>query len=88
MEKRIKKDYPTVTKINDNQRIEIVKDIFSLITSKYDILNRSLSLGQDLIWRNKGVKHIRFFKSYKLLDIATGTGNLNKRTTASGLLIM
>ena len=76
MNKRIKKDYPPVIKMNDNQRIEIVKDIFSSITSKYDFLNRFLSLKQDLNWRNKAVKQMRFFKSYKLLDIATGTGDL------------
>ena len=76
MNKRIKKDYPPVIEMNDNQRIEIVKDIFSSITSKYDFLNRFLSLRQDLNWRNKAVKYMRFFKSYKLLDIATGTGDL------------
>jgi len=76
MKKRIKKDYPPVTDMNDNQRIEIVKDIFSSITNKYDFLNRFLSLRQDLSWRYKAVKQMRFFKSYKLLDIATGTGDL------------
>lgn len=76
MKERIKKDYPSVIDMNDNQRIEIVKDIFSSITSKYDFLNRFLSLRQDLSWRYKAVKQMRFFKSYKLLDIATGTGDL------------
>ena len=76
MNKRIKKDYPPVIKMHDNQRIEIVKDIFSSITSKYDFLNRFLSLRQDLNWRYRAVKQMRFFKSYKLLDIATGTGDL------------
>ena len=76
MNTRAKKDYPPVIKMNNNQRVEIVKDIFSSITSKYDFLNRFLSLRQDLNWRNKAVKQMRFFKSYKLLDIATGTGDL------------
>ena len=62
MNKRIKKDYPSVIKMNDNQRIEIVKDIFSSITNKYDFLNRFLSLRQDLNWRYKAVKKMRFFQ--------------------------
>ena len=62
MKERIKKDYPSVIKMNDNQRIEIVKDIFSSITSKYDFLNRFLSLRQDLNWRYKAVKKMRFFQ--------------------------
>ena len=70
------KDYPPVSQMNQNQRVEIVKDIFSSITNKYDFLNRFLSLRQDLVWRKKTVKKMQFFKSYKFLDMATGTGDL------------
>ena len=76
MNKKIIKDYPRVSQMNQNQRIEIVKDIFSSVTSKYDFLNRFLSLRQDLAWRKTTVKQMRFFKSYKFLDMATGTGDL------------
>ena len=36
-------DYPPVNQMNQDQRIEIVKDIFSTVTNKYDFLNRFLS---------------------------------------------
>ena len=70
------KNYPPVNQMTQTQKIRIVKDIFSSITDKYDFLNRFLSLRQDIAWRNKTVKEMRFFKSYKLLDMATGTGDL------------
>ena len=70
------KNYPPVNQMNQTQKIRIVKDIFSSITDKYDFLNRLLSLRQDIAWRNKAVKEMRFFKSYKFLDMATGTGDL------------
>ena len=70
------KDYPPVSQMNQSQRVEIVKDIFSSITNKYDFLNRFLSLRQDLVWRKKTIRQMQFFKSYKLLDMATGTGDL------------
>jgi len=76
MRKNDIKSYPPVSEMNKNQRIEIVKDIFSSITNKYDFLNRFLSLRQDIIWRKKTVVQMRFFKSYKFLDLATGTGDL------------
>ena len=76
MKERIKKDYPPVNKMNQDQRIEIVKDIFSTVTNKYDFLNRFLSLRQDITWRRKTVQEMRFFKSFKFLDMATGTGDL------------
>ena len=70
------KNYPPVNQMNQTQKIRIVKDIFSSITDRYDFLNRFLSLRQDIAWRNKTVKEMRFFKSYKFLDMATGTGDL------------
>ena len=66
MKERIKKDYPPVNQMNQDQRIEIVKDIFSTVTNKYDFLNRFLSLRQDIKWRRKTVQEMRFFKSFKL----------------------
>ena len=70
------KNYPPVNQMNQLQKVRIVKDIFSSITNKYDFLNRFLSLRQDIVWRNKTIKEMRFFNSYKLLDMATGTGDL------------
>ena len=56
------KDYPPVNQMNQDQRIEIVKDIFSTVTNKYDFLNRFLSLRQDITWRRKTVQEMRFFQ--------------------------
>ena len=75
MLKRYKK-LSSVGEMNKYQRIEIVKDIFSSITNKYDFLNRFLSLRQDIGWRKKAVSQMKFFKSYKFLDLAAGTGDL------------
>ena len=76
MNKRMERNYPPVNLMNQEQKVGIVKDIFSSITNRYDFLNRFLSLRQDIAWRNKTVKEMRFFKSYKFLDMATGTGDL------------
>ena len=76
MNKRMNKNYPPVNMMSQKQKVRIVKDIFSSITNRYDFLNRFLSLRQDIAWRNKTVKEMQFFKSYKFLDMATGTGDL------------
>ena len=76
MNKTSTNNYPSVNQMNQAQKVEIVMDIFSSITNKYDFLNRFLSLRQDLFWRKKTVEKMRFFKSFKFLDIATGTGDL------------
>ena len=48
--------YPQVKTITDAERINMVKEIFSTITGKYDFLNRFLSLRRDVAWRNFAAK--------------------------------
>jgi len=55
---------------------EQVAKMFDTISKEYDGLNRVISFGIDIKWRKKVVEIIG--KSYpdKILDIATGTGDL------------
>ncbi|HDY75338.1 MAG TPA: bifunctional demethylmenaquinone methyltransferase/2-methoxy-6-polyprenyl-1,4-benzoquinol methylase UbiE [Candidatus Marinimicrobia bacterium] len=69
-------DYPPVQEMTDDQRIEIVKDIFASVTDKYDFLNKFLSGRRDVAWRERTVKEMNFFNTYRFLDVATGTGDL------------
>jgi demethylmenaquinone methyltransferase/2-methoxy-6-polyprenyl-1,4-benzoquinol methylase len=70
------KEYPSVKEMNDEQRIGIVKDIFASVTDKYDFLNRFLSGRRDVAWRKRTVSEMDFIKTYRFLDVATGTGDL------------
>ena len=76
MEKPIGKKYRRVTEATDGERIEMVKEIFATITGKYDFLNHFLSLRRDIAWRRFSVKKMRFFNTYRMLDVATGTADL------------
>jgi len=71
-----KKEYPSVHDMSDDQRIGIVKDIFASVTDKYDFLNRFLSGWRDVAWRKRTVQEMNFFNTNRLLDVATGTGDL------------
>tara|TARA_Y100000994_G_scaffold248805_1_gene257708 strand:- start:3906 stop:4616 length:711 start_codon:yes stop_codon:yes gene_type:complete len=55
---------------------EFVKYIFNDISTTYDFLNHFLSLGVDIIWRKKFIKSLGFTKDDKVLDVATGTGDV------------
>jgi demethylmenaquinone methyltransferase / 2-methoxy-6-polyprenyl-1,4-benzoquinol methylase len=53
-----------------------VSRMFNNIARYYDFLNHFLSLGIDISWRKKAVKHLQD-KSYPIiLDIATGTADV------------
>lgn len=56
--------------------MRLVRDIFSAITARYDFLNHLLSLRRDVAWRRKAASSMRFFKTNRLLDCATGTCDL------------
>lgn len=76
MEKHESRRYPSVKAASNEDRINMVKDIFATITGKYDFLNHLLSLRRDVAWRRRAVGAMRFFRTRRLLDVATGTGDL------------
>ena len=77
MQKSKNNKYPSVKKVSDEERIGMVKEIFSTITGKYDFLNHFLSLRRDVAWRKFAVRKMVFTRTKKFLDIACGTGDLS-----------
>lgn len=75
MEEKEKK-YPSIRKISQEEHIEIVREIFSTITDRYDFLNHFLSLRRDIAWRKFAAKKMEFNKTGRLLDVACGTCDL------------
>jgi demethylmenaquinone methyltransferase/2-methoxy-6-polyprenyl-1,4-benzoquinol methylase len=55
---------------------ERIREMFDTIAPRYDFLNRLLSLGIDQHWRRFAVRQIRYTPSGKILDVATGTGDV------------
>lgn len=55
---------------------EQVTQMFDKVSSNYDFLNRVLTFGIDVSWRKKVVQLVADQKAKKILDIATGTGDL------------
>jgi demethylmenaquinone methyltransferase/2-methoxy-6-polyprenyl-1,4-benzoquinol methylase len=55
---------------------EYVRSLFDGIAPRYDFLNHFLSSGIDVFWRRKAVGFLRDHHPQKILDIATGTGDL------------
>ena len=55
---------------------EFVKAAFSAIAPRYVATNHVLSMGVDLLWRQRVVQLVSEWKPENLLDLATGTGDL------------
>ena len=63
-------------KDSDASKKAQVTQMFDTISNEYDGLNRVISFGIDVKWRNKVVKLIAEKQPENILDIATGTGDL------------
>jgi demethylmenaquinone methyltransferase/2-methoxy-6-polyprenyl-1,4-benzoquinol methylase len=50
--------------------------MFDAIAERYDLLNRIISLGIDQGWRRRTVAALRLQPGARVLDLATGTGDL------------
>jgi demethylmenaquinone methyltransferase/2-methoxy-6-polyprenyl-1,4-benzoquinol methylase len=71
----MRKDVPTTS---DASRLAepSVGRMFDRIAPTYDLLNHLLSLGRDSSWRRKTVRQLHASPDLKVLDLATGTGDM------------
>ena len=51
-----------------------IKEMFSSIAHRYDLLNCMLSMGMDKYWRRVAVDQIKLMPGEKYIDVAAGTG--------------
>lgn len=73
--------------IMENKK-ERVEAMFDAIAPRYDFLNHLLSLGIDRGWRSKLVKMLGREKPQRVLDVATGTGDLAMMIRQAGVPIV
>lgn len=66
---------PLSTRSTD-EKAKAVQQMFSEIAPRYDLLNRVLSAGIDQGWRRAAVKAALQHNPRRILDLATGTGDL------------
>lgn len=74
------------SKLNKKAQVE---QMFDNISGNYDGLNRVISFGVDVKWRKKVIDLVESTKPRKVLDIATGTGDLAislAKTSASEII--
>ena len=53
-----------------------VRAMFSAIAGRYDFANHFLSLGLDFLWRRRAARIVRAWRPARILDLATGSGDL------------
>ena len=61
---------------NEGEKAEQIEEMFDNIAPEYDRFNYLASMNIDRIWRKRAISALKPFAPRKVLDIATGTGDL------------
>lgn len=61
---------------DERSKHEQVQEMFDSIAPAYDFMNRAMTMGIDKLWRRRAVRMIESTWPGRLLDVATGTGDL------------
>jgi demethylmenaquinone methyltransferase / 2-methoxy-6-polyprenyl-1,4-benzoquinol methylase len=59
-----------------SEKRSYVRRMFGAIAPRYDLMNRLMTLGRDQVWRRTVVRLCALPPGGRLLDVATGTGDI------------
>jgi demethylmenaquinone methyltransferase/2-methoxy-6-polyprenyl-1,4-benzoquinol methylase len=59
-----------------DKRSSEIRRMFGRIAPRYDLLNRVLSLGQDVRWRRRIARRVELARPDRVLDVCSGTGDV------------
>ena len=62
--------------IDEEQKADKVHEVFDSVAPKYDLMNDLLSFGTHRLWKRRCIREARVERGMKVLDIASGTGDL------------
>jgi demethylmenaquinone methyltransferase / 2-methoxy-6-polyprenyl-1,4-benzoquinol methylase len=76
MQESLPHDHIIPYKDSKKSKKEQVTEMFNLIATRYDVMNRFLSAGTDLRWRKKAIRELKKENPQLILDVATGTADM------------
>ena len=62
--------------VKETDKEEKVREVFDSVAPKYDLMNDVLSFGMHRLWKHHTIAKAGVQKGWKVLDIASGTGDL------------
>jgi len=63
-------------KVNASEKEGLVRNVFNSVNNNYDIMNDLMSFGTHRIWKNIMVEWLAPRPSWKIIDVAGGTGDI------------
>ena len=67
-----------------DEKVRAVRAMFDTIAPRYDLVNRVMTFRMDVGWRRRTVRSLRLGPGSRVLDLASGTGDLCRDLAAAG----
>jgi demethylmenaquinone methyltransferase/2-methoxy-6-polyprenyl-1,4-benzoquinol methylase len=68
-----------MTHLTGDERAAYIRNLFTRIAARYDLMNRLMTGFQDVRWRHEVIRLARLSPGASLLDLGTGTGDLARQ---------
>ncbi len=65
-------------KVSETQKTSLVNNVFTSVTEKYDLMNDLMSFGLHRVWKHYFLLCSHIKSGDRVLDIASGTGDISK----------
>ena len=65
-------------KVTETEKVSLVNNVFTSVTSRYDLMNDLMSFGTHRIWKKYFLLCSNIKKGDVVLDLASGTGDITK----------
>ena len=63
--------------VKTEEKASRVREVFSSVASKYDVMNDLMSLGTHRLWKRRAIQLLNLQPNHHVLDLAGGTGDLS-----------
>ncbi|MDY6970365.1 MAG: bifunctional demethylmenaquinone methyltransferase/2-methoxy-6-polyprenyl-1,4-benzoquinol methylase UbiE [Spirochaetota bacterium] len=67
-----------INNIDPSEKKRFIRQLFDSIVPTYDLLNRLLSFGIDILWRRSIIRITHGVRDMAVLDLCCGTGDLSR----------
>lgn len=67
------------------EKVVAVRQMFDAIAPRYDLVNRLMTFGLDVLWRRRAVRELALPAGSVVIDLASGTGDLCIELRKNGL---
>ncbi len=65
-----------MSNLTGTERAKYVQAMFGRIAHRYDLLNRLMTVGQDVVWRKQAITELALLPNAIVADLGSGTGDI------------